>query len=74
MKTNITCRLVTGLLWGRVNSWAPKVFYSVEEAVDYWNKEYKNRNKGDEYDAKWRKTPLRIQLVTKTDLWDENDL
>ena len=71
MKTRVQYHIITDLLGGRANGRSPEIFYTHQEAVVFWEKEYKNRNKGDGYDEYWRKTPLRIQKTIEEDMWDE---
>jgi hypothetical protein len=49
-----------------VASYSTESFDTYEEAVLYWEREYKNRNKGDEYDAYWNAKPCVILNETTT--------
>jgi hypothetical protein len=69
MKTTITYHLITSLLGNDANSQTTESFNTVEEAIDYWEKNLKNRDKKDGYDEYWQKIPLRIQQIIKTDFW-----
>ena len=69
MKTTVKYHLISSLLGNNTNSRHPKIFDTIQEAVDCWEKEYKNRDKKDGYDEYWRKTPLRIQQVITNDFW-----
>ncbi len=72
MKIVVRYHLITDLLGETPNGRNSTKFNSFEDAVNCWEKEYKNRNKDDGYDEYWRKTPLRIQRVIEQNLW-END-
>lgn len=69
MKTTVKYHLIIHLLGNNANSSHITSFSTVQEAVDCWEKEYKNRDKKDGYDEYWRKTPLRIQQVITNDFW-----
>lgn len=71
MNVEIKYLLVLDLFNGRPNVYDPESFNSIEEATQHWRIHYQNRNKGDGYDEKWRKVPLRIQQVIKTNLWEK---
>jgi len=70
MKVEIKYMLITDLLGDKPNGRCPESFNSVEEATQYWEIHYQNRSKGDGYDEYWRKTPLRIQQIITTNLWE----
>lgn len=71
MRTEIKYHIAADLLGGRANAFSEKSFTTYEEAVRYWEVEYRDRNKNDGYDEYWRKIPLRIQQVITNDLWKE---
>ena len=63
--TSVFYKLVTGFIYDTIpNSFAPENFDTPEAAEKYFNAEYKNRNKGDEYDKHWNNIPLCIQKKT----------
>jgi hypothetical protein len=70
MKIEIKYMLITDLLGNKPNGRCPESFNSVEEATQYWRINYENRNKKDGHDEYWRKTPLRIQQIITTNLWE----
>lgn len=48
------------------NSYSPETFESIEDATAYFNKNYRDRNKGDEYDIYWNSKPLVIQKIIQS--------
>jgi len=72
MKITVHYSLISDLLGDRPNGRHPTRFNSLEEAIKCWEVEFKNRDKKDGYDEKWRQTPLRVQRIIEQNLW-END-
>ncbi len=63
--------LVTGFLGSNPNSYASEFFNTIEDAKSYWQKEYKDRLKNDEFDEYWNNKPFCVKQVTETIIIDE---
>lgn len=59
-------RVVSGLIGNEPNMYDFETFTSKKAAIEHWKKEYRDRKKGDGYDATWNKVPCMIQKVTET--------
>lgn len=48
------------------HGWCPEKFNSPEEAEKYWEKNYRDRKEGDQYDEHWNNLPLMIDKFVYT--------
>lgn len=65
-KTITYYQLVLSFIGNSTNSYAPESFTSEEDAIAYFEKEYKNRCKNDGRDEYWNNLPLYIQKTVST--------
>ena len=65
-KTITYYQLVLSFIGNSTNSYAPESFTSEEDAIAYFEKEYKNRCKNDGHDDYWNNLPLYIQKTVST--------
>lgn len=73
MKNEIYYRLVLSMYGETPNSYCPENFNTQEQAKEYYLINYKNRNKGDEYDKYWNSIPLIIQQVITNTIFVVNE-
>lgn len=59
-------RVVSGLIGNTPNSFSGEYFNSKKAAIKHWEVEYRDRKKGDGYDAHWNAVPCMIQKITET--------
>jgi hypothetical protein len=73
-KPKTSFRVVSHLLGGNPNMFSVESFDTPEEARAHWEINYRDRNKGDGYDACWNEIPLVImRTMTMTDLMFEEE-